>query len=227
MSDYWNKMQQDFAEFQRCIRKHRMTVKLDQGVYRHLTFQVPGSSVYRFDLVTTPGYLTVTGDMGSWVFSRTLDMFEFFSKDWTRTPVAIDYRYWAEKCEARSKTDEITEYDKDALETQAREDFQELRVPSGMTFKEAAAEVERFEEEVLEEIDGDYRHDVETVMKFEFEGCWETPFQEFYEYDFKRYSYHFKWICWAIAWGIKQYELGGDSFDRQRAHDRLILDGKL
>lgn len=56
---------------------HTMKIHRDDGIYRHLEFSRNGSNSYRFDLVTWPGYLCVTGDMGTWTFSRIADMFDF------------------------------------------------------------------------------------------------------------------------------------------------------
>ena len=40
-----------------------MSIERDDGLYRHLRFKSSGTNTYYFDLVTWPGYLTVTGDM--------------------------------------------------------------------------------------------------------------------------------------------------------------------
>lgn len=56
---------------------HRLEIIRDDGLYRHLRMQQPGNSCYYYDVITWPGYLTVTGDMGTWTFSRIADMFDF------------------------------------------------------------------------------------------------------------------------------------------------------
>lgn len=38
------------------VAEHKMTVLRDEGLYRHLRFQKPGTSCYYFDLVTWPGH---------------------------------------------------------------------------------------------------------------------------------------------------------------------------
>ncbi|MDM3728996.1 hypothetical protein O9375_13100 [Proteus mirabilis] len=72
-------------------KQHEMTCIKSDGLYRHYHFANPRNSVYWFDIVTTPYYLYVTGDMGTWVFSHIKDMLHFFNKN------EIDYTYWAEK----------------------------------------------------------------------------------------------------------------------------------
>ena len=84
------------------VSKHEMKVLLDNGIYRHLRFKQQGSSNMWFDVVTWPGFLAYTGDMGAFVFARLEDMFEFFrgrpvdDKD----KLYINLGYWGEKLEA-------------------------------------------------------------------------------------------------------------------------------
>lgn len=74
---------------------HRLEIIRDDGLYRHLRMQQPGTSNYYYDVITWPGYLTVTGDMGTWTFSRIADMFDFFGA-WEG---GINTHYWSEKLE--------------------------------------------------------------------------------------------------------------------------------
>lgn len=63
------------------VADHKMTVVMDNGVYRHLRFANSDSKLafnQWFDIVTWPGFLAYSGDMGCFVFSRLKDMFEFF-----------------------------------------------------------------------------------------------------------------------------------------------------
>ena len=60
------------------VKDHQMTIVRDDNIGRHLRFSKPGTSCMSFDLITWPGYLCCTGDMGTYVFKRLPDMFEFF-----------------------------------------------------------------------------------------------------------------------------------------------------
>lgn len=84
------------------IATHQMTVKRNDGIYRHLRFGQPGTGTMAFSLTTWPGYLAYTGDMGDYMFCRLDDMFQFFRTD--RQP---NYGYWAEKVVAMDKQDGI------------------------------------------------------------------------------------------------------------------------
>lgn len=82
------------GRFNKDVANHEMTVLHDDGVYRHLRFKAPETGVHWFDIVTWPGNLTVTGDMGTYQFAREPDMFTWFSPD------EINPSYWAEKLAA-------------------------------------------------------------------------------------------------------------------------------
>jgi hypothetical protein len=95
------------ARFAADVAQHQMTTLHDDGLYRHLRFMrvAPSpktskperSSSYWFELVTWPGSLTVNGDCGSFTFSRTEDMFEFFRGG------RINPQYWAEKVRGETR----------------------------------------------------------------------------------------------------------------------------
>ena len=104
----------DMAErFPKDVAEHHMTVLRDDGLYRHVRFlrvaanpetgKPEKSSFYWFDLITWPGCLAVNGDCGSYLFSRTDDMFEFFRGG------RINPGYWAEKVRAGGRVKEYSE----------------------------------------------------------------------------------------------------------------------
>lgn len=81
--------------FLRDVAKHEMTVIRDDGVHRHIRFKQPDSGMMFFDLITWPGFLCYCGDMGTYVFQRTQDMFGFFRKNGRLD--GIDRRYWPKR----------------------------------------------------------------------------------------------------------------------------------
>lgn len=88
--------------FQSDTKLHEMTCIKSDGLHRHYHFSNPKYSNYWFDIVTVPGYLFMTGDMGTWAFSRINDMIQFFNHD------RIDYGYWAEKLQMGACRSEVT-----------------------------------------------------------------------------------------------------------------------
>ena len=94
-----------------------LTIAHDDGLYRHMLFRAPEYTFgsYWFDLHTAPGTLTFRGDMGTWVFSRTEDMFSFFRVHQDRPGYGINPSYWAEKVIARDRHGDTDEYDRHVL----------------------------------------------------------------------------------------------------------------
>lgn len=98
--------------------EHAMTIILDQGLYRHLRFRKTSTTEYWFDIITYPGSLVFTGDMGTMVFSRNDDMLEFFHGDY------VNVGYWLEKEQTRG-SENFKEHDADAFKAWAMQDFWE------------------------------------------------------------------------------------------------------
>ena len=204
------------ARFLEDVKDHKMTVIKDDGVHRHIRFKDPDTSCMHFDLITWPGYLCYTGDMGTYVFTRLRDMFEFFRTDREYAQrrgkkLAINPGYWGEKLEAVDKHDGFRKFSEDEFDRQIRRLFVEwLRYHRDDTSKDERRELlEAIESEVLG-ADGDsggYRkqcaandfgHQVNQRVYF----C----FQDFWEINVEEYSQRFMWCCYALAWGIQQYD---------------------
>lgn len=84
---------------------HEMTVKHENGIYRHLRFVKPGTWMYGFDIVTWPGHLFVGGDIESFTFARVNDMIPFFAH------AEINPHYWSEKLVAPRGQESVKVYD--------------------------------------------------------------------------------------------------------------------
>lgn len=213
--------------FLKDVAEHRMTVLLYSGIYRHLKFKAPKNSWNMwFELVTWPGHLTVSGDMGTWTFARLEDMFEFF-----RSPreLAINASYWAEKLRGgvHGGRESAMVYNQELF---AKRLLAQLSEYYGFEGEELAEITQAVKDEVLtDDWEGavktaarDFTHEFETgatpcpackgvrsflcskcdggeiCRKFHFDMC-EIP-------DGKDYSYHFIWCLYAIVWGIQQYD---------------------
>lgn len=201
-----------FAErFTAEIAQHQMQVIRDDGVNRHLRFKRPGTMCMHFDLITWPGYLCYTGDMGTYVFRRLHDMFEFFRRDETRGLYRIDLRYWAEKVEASDKADGIKEFSEEKFTRLVKE-----RVLSWVrenAYRTTRDQRRALWDAVVEEVigaDGDsggYRkqaaaHD----FTHRIDGRRDFTFQDFWESDCTDYTNRFRWCCHALSWGISTYD---------------------
>jgi hypothetical protein len=194
-----------------------MTVQLDQGIHRHLRFAKPGTNNMYFNLNTWPGFISITGDMGDYVFQRTNDMFEFMRD--SNMQGKINQQYWAEKVVAESTQSPRMQF-------------------SNRKFREATIHASEDWETTLKEapaLQAELENDVYTIgfsnehEAYEFIQDYITNdgrhFEDF-DYSLKEYGYHYTWCLRAIVWGIKQYDLLKE--DRTQAdYDRRVLAGEL
>lgn len=208
---------------------HQMTLMRDDGVHRHIRFRREnGNGEYWFDIITWPGTLCIDGDMGTYVFRRLHDMFEFFRTDreyMTRNgnQLAINPGYWSEKLQAMPSKG-CQEFIADSFRQRVKEAFDnwvESNKPeadSEFTTKddlEDFAEQKDFLWDALESdvlsraddgdvraIDAAYAFTCDHAPDFKMEDCWEWRCEGF--------TFHFIWCCYAIAWGVKSYDAAKD-----------------
>lgn len=172
------------------VAKHKMRILRDDGVYRHLRFSA-GPNQW-FEIVTWPEVLVLHGDMGSWTFSRTEDMFDFFRGD------RINPCYWSEKLQSADVHGGAKVWDRDLFCRQIEEYIRE-----NLEGDEAEIVVFETQEEVFpateyEHVAFDALAKFVSTTGFSFEmPCSPTG---------QVWSSHFLWCCWAIVWGIQQYD---------------------
>ncbi len=192
-------------QFLKDVMYHQMTIPLNEGVYRHVRFRSTKRGWNQwFDLTTWPGMLTISGDMGTWTFSRLPDMFEFFRDN---EGLRINPSYWAEKLQhgnfSGRQGGKVYEFEafSERLLAQLSEYY-------GFGGEELSAVTQQVRDEVL-------RHDekhaaMEAAYNFEFQRLDGTKwsFDACELPDGMVYSFHFTWCLYAIVWGIQQYDNG-------------------
>lgn len=184
------------------VANHRMQVLRDEGVYRHLRFSrpAPNAWVQWFEIVTWPGALCLRGDMGTWVFSRDPDMFEFF-----RAPdqLRIKEDYWLEKLEAEDKRTGAEEFSREVFLSGLRDKLQEWDQFDG--FPE---DLQLAQDSLAQHLEHCNSHEELCAAMLEWDwngdsfmttGCYELP-------DGMVYTKQYEWCLWAIVWGIRQYD---------------------
>jgi hypothetical protein len=120
-----------YADFVEQTKGHGLVVLHDDGLYRHLRVQAPGTRMWSWDVTTWPGHLATSGDIADGhVFSREPDMLQFFAiagrseRYYSDGSPSIDVRYWAEKlCGGRSH--EVKKYDPDVFLQLVREHLEQ------------------------------------------------------------------------------------------------------
>lgn len=90
-----------YRQFARQTRRHRLSVLHQDGLYRHLRVAQPDTRMWSWDVITWPGHLTIVGDVADgFTFTRIPDMLDFFDTtdypDLDGVPY-INPDYWAEK----------------------------------------------------------------------------------------------------------------------------------
>ncbi|WP_147378628.1 hypothetical protein [Mycobacteroides abscessus] len=177
-------------------RDHQMTVLRDDGLYRHIRFAKPGTGIWRFDLVTWPGHLVITGDLEDFHFARIPDMFEFFRK-----PVGyVNPHYWAEKLQGPVRS---MSFSRDVFKRLVFDHFRDWcrwnDGPHRPLWRAICNEV--LLDEYGEMGDETMAHYALTQFRhgdFEFTDSW--------EWELKDYDFHFLVALHAIVWGINRYD---------------------
>ena len=203
--------------FPRDVAGHVMAVLRDDGLYRHLHFRNPRGGEYWFDLVTWPGYLAVTGDMGDYLFQRTDDMFAFFAGS-----VGVNLDYWAQKVVGTKGTRQFYSEDgiRNSVEYLVDDYIEEHDLDEATAASLRAAVMDEVAEDgaraALDRFSWSPTPNPGDVPPLRFSDVW--------EWDIGAYEYHFVWCCHAIRWGIEQYRAGGGVVVTE--YDRLIDETK-
>ena len=186
-------------EFPANVAQHQMTVEQSNGVHRCLLFKQPSTANRYFRVITYPGALCISGDMGTFVFSRLHDMFEFFRKD----REGINPQYWSGKLVGIDRND-FKRFDADKFKAKVVECFNSWTEDRDLTHERVTELRLELEHEVLSCAHDGEHEAIRAMMEFEIDR--ECPFSEFYEYNCDSYTYHFLWCCHAIVWAIQQFD---------------------
>lgn len=206
------------ARFLSDIATHQLEIIKDDGLYRHLRFKQPDSINMYFDLVTWPGHLSYSGDMGSYTFTRLRDMFEFFRTDQDSErlkskglTLGINPSYWAEKLQSVDKNSGYEEFDEERFEeiikgrvlswcreNKDRTTKEERRELWGEVMDQVLSLEDNYTGQRRTGAAYDFHHTVNRNLNFYFEDLFDSRLQ--------RYTLRFLWCCYALAWGIKLYD---------------------
>lgn len=177
------------------VAGHTLAVKHDDGLYRHLCCQRPGTQQFWFEIVTWPGSLSINGDMGTYMFSRMPDMFQFFRSASGR----ISPSYWAQKLVASSGH---LEFSPAGVAWQVKANFDD----SSEELEPETAEAlwQAIEDDILNALDGaDETHTREALDSFDHDGF---TFGDVGEWDLQQFTFRFLWCCHAIVWAVAAYD---------------------
>lgn len=196
--------------FQADIAHHQMRVIRDDGWHRHLHFQKPGTMDMHFDVLTWPGYLCYTGDMGTFVFQRQADMLEFFRNSRWSGVHRVPLSYWAEKVQAADRFDGLTEFDLEAFQQEIRKQRRALLKEHGRNWDR---DLRREFWGSLEDLISDAEFYDGMIQAFDAAHDWsfdeggERIHLDTDEFpDCKRFTQRFLWCCHALDWAVAIYD---------------------
>jgi hypothetical protein len=197
-------------QFLEDVSQHKMEVLLDSGVHRHLRFSRGGSSTYLFELVTWPGYLAFVGDMGSFTFWRTQDMFTFFGGRYPDGHFSRSLDYWAQKVTATDRDGGHRQFSEAAfievVNGYRLEWVREAAREKLLTKEERRELWEAVDEEVLSRVEDGEQLAHAAAHEFSMAiGGRTYELTDFWDHHFGEPSLRFQWACFAIQWGIQLY----------------------
>lgn len=187
------------------FKNHELTIIRDDGVYRHLRCCRPDTWSYGFEIVTWPGHLAISGDIGCYVFSRVTDMFEFFGAG------RINPGYWAEKALAVDRHGSPRQVTLESFEQRVRSwiasEAQSGLAPSDVVSFRCA--VERDVINPMHDWGGGDLHEARRNLR---DFVWVSPTtgerrdaSDSWEWDFADYDTTFLRCCHAIVLAISKY----------------------
>jgi len=185
------------ARFEENTKDHVMTIIRDDELHRHIRFRKPGTVIYRYDLITWPGYLCICGDVGAYIFARVEDMFRFFRNQ------KINPSYWGEKLKSIGTNAGYEVFSEEVFKEYVKDRFDEWEFESD----EQKAEIWK---------------DIELkVLSNACDGSWPAysaaiGYQSDHGHRFHdftdggcgctEYTFSYIWILYAIVEGIRQYD---------------------
>ncbi len=191
--DYFNRLDEEVrTQIIRNLAAHVVTELHSYGLYRHWRCQQPNTRNMGFDIVTWPGSLCYTGDMGDYLFERTADMVAFMRGS------CMSYSYAAEKCVAHDGR----------LKEWRSEIFEEV-LADRIKCQDEDADSKR-KAEVMNKIDeirreyGIYETEHDAMRAIYESGIWnccDLP-------NCTTYSRHFLWCLHAIKWFCAKIDAG-------------------
>ena len=184
--------QMNKEDFLKDVANHQLTILKDDGIYRHIHLGSPNTNNQSFEIVTWPGYLSYSGDMGCFVFSRLEDMFRFFRD--SSGDLKINTGYWSEKLHAVDSCDGYKKFSWDSF------------VESLMEFCETE-EQKKWMNDELEYIENDEFGAVEFYRNFDNDNDLSIDLSDFFECTHSVPTQRYLWCCYALVWAIKQYDL--------------------
>jgi hypothetical protein len=190
-----------YVKFLNDVKNHGIEIIKNDGLYRHVRFKAAKINTHWFDLIAWPNNLCITGDMGTFIFNCTDDMFDFFimKKNDFNYKNIINPGYWVEKATTETVYGNgIREFSTELFLENVREYFDEQTEDMDKKEKE-----ELWENEIIIQFYGEDEYECVTNIREFYHD--KINFNDFWEMCNHKYTYHYIWCCYAIVWGIKKF----------------------
>lgn len=203
------------ASFKKDVKTHKMIIEQDNDVHRSILFKTEGTNSYYFRIVTYPGGLMITGDMGTYVFERVHDMFDFFiidKRDFNyKKGLAINDHYWAEKVQAVDKHSSIMAFSNEIFAKAIIRMLEDQIEDAPVKYKKLIKK--HVKEEISSVSSEEEAYHVTDCLSWspwddgfdDAEYAFEFDNSDFFEYDTKDFTFAYIWNLYAIVWGIQKY----------------------
>ena len=198
-----------FEQFQKDTSAHELEIIQDNDLFRHLKISKPRTGNMHFNITTWPGYLCISGDMGTFVFSRIPDMFDFFRGK----AEEINPQYWEEKLCAGaglSARNVSREYDPGLIYERLDEElktFIEWQTDEKpQLWQENIEDAKKAVQHFKDWVDSSEYEMVYHINNWDEEEAGGMDLQDFWDGYREAYSYHYVWCCYAIVHAIRLYD---------------------
>jgi hypothetical protein len=187
------------SQFPVRIKNHRVDAIMENDLYRHYRCWDGYSSNDSFTIVTSPGILVYTGDMGTYVFERTENMIAFMGR------ACRDIDYSAEKCVAADR-DGIMKFTEEAFHREIayrKETLIEYAKDDQVELSDKVKEAFQVLDDTELEYGGhlDYATACTAIRDSELWDDCDFP-------ELREYTFRFRFCLRAIDWFCNKLELG-------------------
>lgn len=185
------------------VKEHKMRIVKDDGLYRHIRFNKSNDSCHLFDLITWPYHLCITGDMGTYTFSRIEDMFDFFGSWDSKSKYIINPSYWSEKVLSESRFGSgVSVYSEASFKRIVTDIFHD-HIDCNNENKHTEHVIWN---DLIDRVFSNCETEIDARQAIDDFSSHGLEFLDFFEYNLHEFTYHYTWCCFAIVRGIFRYK---------------------
>lgn len=186
-------------QFKEDTKGHALRVVKDDGVYRHIMMrgEPEEENVHWFDIATWPCFLSITSDMGNYLFTGGREAINHFRG-------GFNPDVWVEKLAASDVTREFSVYSPEAFEEALREEFDLWDIT-----ETCVGGRDRIWEDIREEVLASAQENREDALEAAAAFISDTGNRftnNLLRQEFSLLSYSCLWCCMAVAFTVARYD---------------------